>query len=244
MKKFLLLILCLVISELAYSQTEKDHATLEQVEVSPPEFTGIQGATLFLNEKADRPSLLMNYMKHHVQYPEADIEQLREGKEIIHFTVNPDGSLTNFNVVNSISPSIDEEVINALKSTEGMWKPGHNNDTNVAMEKEFSMVFKLIGTRDLFTKATFQFKRGTKLLLVKNSPKRALQYFEQGLVYAPESKPMLLLHGLTQYQLGDKEAACRDWNRIKSLGGIEADGWLDNYCEMDGYAEMKEIVNK
>lgn len=244
MKKFLLLILCLVISGLTYSQNEKSHATLEQVEVAPPEFVGVHNATIFLSEKTTHSSLLMNYMKNKVEYPEIDIERTNEGKEIVRFTVNPDGSLTNFTVVNSVSPSIDEEVIDALKTTDGMWKPGYNNENVVPMEKEFSMVFKIIGTNDLITRATEQFKRGNKLLLIKEKPQRALQHFDQGLVYVPESKPLLFLRGLTRYELGDKDGACQDWNRVKSLGGIEADGWLDNYCEMAGYAEMMEIVNE
>ena len=245
MKKFLLLILCLAIPGLTFSQNEKGRKTLEEVEVSPPEFMGVQSATLYFNsDKTIGASLLSEYVKNRVEYPAADIEAFREGKEIVRFTVQPDGSLTNFKVVNSVSASIDSEVINALKSTDGMWKPGYNNENIVPMDKEFSMVFKLMETNDLMTKATVQFKRGNKLLLIKERPKRALQHFDQGLVYVPDSKPLLFLRGLTRYQLGDDEGACRDWNRIKSLGGIEADGWVENYCEMPGYAEMMEIINE
>jgi len=244
MKKILLLIACMVISGLVYSQDDKGHTTLKQVEVSPPEFTGINGVTGFLNKENTRSTLLSDYMKNHVQYPEIDIERINEGKVIVRFMVNPDGSLTNFTVVNSVSPSIDEEVISALKTTEGMWKPGYNNEVKVPMEKEFSMVFKITGTRDLLSKATTEFQKGNKLLLLKSNPKRALQHFEQGLVYVPESKPLLFLCGLSRYELGDKDGACKEWNRVKSLGGIEADGWLDNYCEMDGYAEMMKTIGE
>jgi len=242
--KLLLLLLCLVISVPAFSQNEKDRTTLEQVEVSPPEFTGIEGATRFLNGENANVSLLSQYMLNHVTYPEIDIESIREGKEIIRFTVHPDGSLTDFVVVNSVSPRIDQEVINAMKTTEGMWKPGYNNETIVPMEKEFSMVFKIEGTRSLQSLAASLYTRGSKLLLIKKNPKRALRHFEQGLVYVPENCPMLMLHGLSLYELGDKERACQDWNRIKALGGIDADGYLENFCEMKGYAEMTEIISK
>jgi TonB family protein len=244
MKKFLLVILCLAISGLTYSQNEKGRTTLEEVEVSPPEFVGVHNATIFLSEKTAHSSLLMNYIKNQVEYPEIDIKHTNEGKEIVRFTVNPDGSLANFKVVNSVSPSIDEEVIDALKTTNGMWKPGYNNETIVPMEKEFSLVFKIMETNDLMTRATVQFKRGNKLLLIKEKPQRALQHFDQGLVYVPESKPLLFLRGLSRYELGDKNGAYQDWKRVKSLGGIEADGWLENYSEMEGYAEMMKIMNE
>jgi len=80
--------------------------------------------------------------------------------------------------------------------------------------------------------------------LVKHKPKRALRHIEQGLVYVPESKPLLFLHGLALYELGNEDAACQDWNRVKDMGGIDADGWLENYCEMKGYAEMMEIMGE
>jgi len=242
--KLLLLLLCLVISIPAFSQNEKDRTTLEQVEVSPPEFTGVEGATRFLNGENADVSLLSQYLMNHVQYPDDDIERFTEGKEIIRFIVQPDGSLTDFTVVNSVSPSIDQEVINAMKTTEGMWKPGYNNETMVPMEKEFSMVFKLAHTRSLQSQAISLYKKGNKLLWIKRNPKRALRHFEQGLVYVPEDKTMLLLHGVCLYELGDKERACQDWNRIKALGGIVVEDWLENYCEMKRYAEMKEILNK
>lgn len=183
-------------------------------------------------------------MKKHVVYPDFDIDHSIEGKEIIHFTINPDGSVSNFKVVNSVSPRIDEEVIDALKTTDGMWKPGYNNENVIPMEKEFSMVFKLAETRDLIERATDQFKRGNKLLLIKEKPKRALQHFNRGLVYVPESKPLLFLRGLTRYELGNKDGAYQDWTRIKSMGGIEADGWLDKYYNMEGYAEMMKTLNE
>jgi hypothetical protein len=244
MKKFLLFIFCLVLSGLAYSQNEKSHTTLKQVEVSPPEFIGVHNATIFLAEKTAHKTLLSEYMKSHVEYPKTDIKESNEGKEIVRFTVYPDGSLRHFQVINSVSPDIDEEVISALKTTEGMWKPGYNNENTVPMEREFSMVFKIIGTRDLQTKATIQFKRGNKLLLVKKSPKRALLHFDQGLVYMPNSTPLLFLRGLTRYELGDRAGAHQDWNRIKTLGGSEANGWLDKYYDMAGYAEMMHVVNQ
>lgn len=244
MKKILLLFICLLVSALVYSQHEKGHTELEQVEVSPPEFTGIKGSTNLLNGETSHPTLLSEYILNHVKYPETDIERNREGKEIIRFVVQPDGTLTDFTVINSVSEAIDEEVVNALKTTEGMWKPGFNNEKLVPMEKEFSMVFKLATTRDLTAQATTQYRRGNKLLLLKYKPKRALRHFEQGLVYVPKSKPLLFLRGFAQYQLGEKDAAYQDWNRVKELGGIDADGWLDNLCEMKGYAEMQEIMEE
>jgi len=35
---------------------------------------------------------------------------------------------TDFNIVNSVFDTIDNEAIRTLKTTSGMWKPGYNDD--------------------------------------------------------------------------------------------------------------------
>ena len=244
MKRILLLILCLVISYLAYGQNNNDHKMLKEIEVSPPEFTGVMGAYDFTEREHTNPGSLNAYINAHIQYPERALNQRREGKAIVRFTVQPSGELTDISVINSIFPDIDDEVVRVLKTTEKMWRPGYNNKMPVAMEREVGIVFKLDNTRDFTVRASKFYSRGNTLLLVKHKARRALHHFEQGILLLPNEKCLLASRGIALYELGNKEGACRDWNRIKVLGGIEADGWLDRFCEMKGYAEMLEIVNE
>lgn len=244
MKKSLFLLLCLLVPFFVFAQQKDTQRLLEEVEVSPPEFTGVHGAYLFKADEHAKFESLSDYINSHVQYPDDALAQFREGKVIVQFTVQPSGDLTNFAIVNSVYPSIDDEVIRVLKTTNNMWRPGYKNKEAVPMEREIGVVFKLSDTRSLQDMATIYYQKGNKLLLNKDNPKRAIRKFDQGIVLLPNEKSLLLSRGLALYELGDKDGACRDWNRIKSLGGIEADAWLNNFCEMSGYAEMMEIVKK
>ena len=58
-------------------------------------------------------------------------------------------------------------------------------------------------------------------------------------------KNVSCLHvGMCRYELGNEDGACEDWNKIKALGGIEADYQLDNFCEMKGYAELIRMLDE
>lgn len=205
-----------------------------------PKFTGIERTII---EKSDFETI-ENYLKRNIQPIIEPLEILDEGTEVVQFVVNPSGELTDFKVINSVNPIYDEEVIRALLTTKGMWLPGLNNDQMVPMEKEVSIVFKLENTPDFTSRAKWYYKKAGKMLYLKENPKMALKNFNQGILLLPKEKCLLMGRGLAKYELGDEAGACQDWNRIKSLGGFEGDAYLDNYCDMKGFAEMIKILNE
>ena len=237
--KLFLLFAGLLLSAFAFSQEN-----IEEVRVSPPEFVGVDGAAFLLNPPAAELQSLNAYVISKLEYPENDAKEFREGKEVIQFTVQTDGTLNDFVVINSVSSAMDDEVIRVLKTTNGMWKPGCNNREAVPMEKEIVVAFKLAESSNLQSQATHYFIKGNKQLLLKQHPQRAIKHFDKGIVLLPNEKCLLLARGLSRYEVGDKEGACRDWNRIKALGGFESDALLDNYCEMSGYADMLKTVKE
>jgi hypothetical protein len=237
--KLFLLFAGLLLSAVAFSQEK-----IEEVRVSPPEFMGVKGAALLIEKPTVHTQSLSEYVVSQLVYPEGDAQAFREGKEVIQFTVQTDGTLSDFVVINSVSSEMDDEVIRALKTTDGMWKPGCNNREAVSMEKEIVVAFKLAESSDLQAQATHYFVKGNKQLLLKRNPQRAIRHFDRGIVLLPNEKCLLLARGLSLYEVGDKEGACRDWNRIKALGGFESDELLDNYCEMSGYADMLKTVKE
>jgi len=239
--------MCMILSVIAFGQNQRPKL-LEEVEVIPPAFTGIKGVVTIIQEEEFES--IEDYLSKNVQYPEESGEFLFEGTEVVQFVVTSSGEVTNFKVINSVSSEIDDEVIRVLKTTNGMWKPGSNNGKPVAMEKEVSIIFKIdetkerAETKDLAKIVERFYRKGSKNLLIKNKPKRALKYYDKGIVLLPNEKSLLLVRGLARFELGNQEGACRDWNRIKTLGGFESDPYLDNFCEMKGYAELIRMLEE
>ena len=251
MKKTVIFLFSLMLSLMAFGQIEtKDlMINLEEVEVTPPMFTGVENVVAIL--QTNNTELVKEFIVENINYPEKALDHEEEGTVIIQFIVTSDGTVNNFKVVNSVSPNIDNELIRVLKTTTGMWNPGYNNGAPVAMGKEVSMVFcvdecEFNSVMEHFTiKAAEYFQNGCKKLFVKHTPKKALKQYDKGIKYLPNDKALLYVRGLCRYELGDEEGARKDWNRIISLGGVDYGEFAYEPSGMKGYAEMvKMFANK
>lgn len=245
MKTKLLLIVVLIFPIIALGQIT--HKNVDEVKVTPPVFTGIQ-QTADVSERIPTDPLGA-YLAENFKYPNGAAECRIEGTGIVKFLVKSDGKLTDFEVVNGVCPTIDKEFVRVLKTTEGMWNPGYNNDVATAMKKEVSMLFVVTRENEtdpveyFYSKSKNLFSRGNKLFLVKGKPKKALNYYERTVKLMPYETSSLLLRGLCRYELGDEEGACSDWNRINAIGKYDADPYLENLCGLKGYAEMSQILD-
>lgn len=241
MKSKILFILLMIISAIALGQDQKSRM-MEEIKVVPPKFTGVARAVPVIEENRS-VSELEGYLMNNVQYPQDAYDRHKQGTAVVSFVVTPNGEVEDFHIINSVSPEIDQEVIRVLQTTNGMWMPGYNNSNAVSMEKEVSVLFRINPNNNFIHETQKIFVHGSKLMFIKDKPKRALRVYDQGVVLRPNDKSLLLMRGLTRYELGDKDGACRDWTRIKTLGG-ESDYYLDEFCEMKGYADMIQILGE
>lgn len=109
----------------------------ETEEVAPP--------LLFANKMPafpGGPQALQEYLKKETQYPPAAREARAQGKVMVQFVVEKDGSVSDIRVLASVFPALDQEAIRVCK---GMpkWEPGENNGKKVrvfyTMPFEFSL---------------------------------------------------------------------------------------------------------
>ena len=72
------------------------------------------------------PERLNTFLAKNIKYPVADREANTQGKAIVQYIVEPDGSLTNFKVVRAATPAMGAEAVRVLKLSP-KWKPGLQN---------------------------------------------------------------------------------------------------------------------
>ncbi|TLX76942.1 hypothetical protein E9993_04460 [Labilibacter sediminis] len=128
MKRFGLLTGMLLMVVLGFAQVKQLAETL----VEAPKFnceTAISGET----GKAP----ICNYLSETL----SDGQYYDEGLVIVLFTIETDGTLSEFSVENSVSKSTDNAVISCLQSTNGMWSPGLVNGNPVDMQKKIYVRF-------------------------------------------------------------------------------------------------------
>ena len=248
MKTTILILLCMILSGITFGQIEEakmKHVDLGEVKVVPPKFTGIVNPVPVLNE--GKFESIDDYLARNIQYPEEDVKCLNQGTEVVKFTVSPTGELTDFTIINGVSPQINDEVIRILQTTKGMWMPGYNNNEPVAMEKEVSVAFKITGMRypiDFKVQGTKYFSQGGELFLTKHNPKKALKYYDKGIMLLPNDESLLLMRGLARYETGDKAGASDDWKRIASLGIAFSNEYLSSFSDLKGYEELTHVLTR
>jgi len=243
-KKISIFAISMLIAAFAFGQNQK----VEEVEVSAPQFTGIKNAAVIQNELPN--TLIKKFLKENIVYPEDAAKCKIEGTEVVKFTVTTEGNAKDFRIINSVCPMIDEEVINALTLTDGMWMPGTKNGKPDDMTMELPFVFSTASNsvesiHEIFTeKATKYFVEGNQTLFEKKNVKKALKLYDKGVTYLPYDKGLLMARGICRFDLGDKEGAIEDWTRLYNLGGADMSEFVTLLKDMKGYNEMLAILKK
>jgi TonB family protein len=158
-----------------------------------------------------------DFLEHAVEFPAKSKNAGLQGTEVIQFTVTTDGDITDFIVINSVSPEIDQEVIRILEVTNGKWAPGTVNGKPATMGKEVSVVFKNNPAINFVDLANKHLQKGNQALFIKDQPEKALKHFNQAINFLPNDETLLAVRGLCKYKLGDETGANRDWDRSKLL---------------------------
>ena len=85
---------------------------------------------------------LMKYLTENVKYPEEAYSKGEQGRVILTFIVEPDGSITNVKVVKSVSEAIDAEAIRVVESMP-KWIPGKQSGKAVRVKYTIPVTFRL-----------------------------------------------------------------------------------------------------
>ena len=85
---------------------------------------------------------LMKYLQKNMKYPTICQEQGIQGRVIVQFVVNSDGSIVDPQVVKPVNPYLDKE---ALRVVSGMpkWKPGEQRGKKVRVRFTLPVTFRL-----------------------------------------------------------------------------------------------------
>lgn len=85
---------------------------------------------------------LFKYLAYNMIYPADAAKNKVEGRVLVTFVIEHDGSISNVNVVNSVYPSLDKE---AIRVVSGMpkWIPGKANGKTVRVKYTIPITFRL-----------------------------------------------------------------------------------------------------
>lgn len=93
------------------------------------------------------PAALMQFLSQNVKYPEEAYQKGTQGRVIVTFVVEKDGSITEARVVRSIEPLLDKEALRVINSMPN-WNPGTQNGEPVRVKYTVPITFRLQGNND------------------------------------------------------------------------------------------------
>ena len=88
------------------------------------------------------PSALFEYLSQNIKYPSVAEENGVQGRVLVTFVVERDGTITDVRVVKSVDPSLDKEAQRVVNSMP-RWIPGKQNGSPVRVKYTVPVTFKL-----------------------------------------------------------------------------------------------------
>ena len=85
---------------------------------------------------------LASFISENIQYPQSAKENGVEGRCMIQFVIDKDGSVTNVECLNGVDPDCDAEAMRVVKAMPN-WIPGKNNGEPVRVSYVLPISFKL-----------------------------------------------------------------------------------------------------
>ena len=87
---------------------------------------------------------MMKFLQQNVKYPKEAQEQGKQGRVIVQFVVNKDGSISNDTIVRSVDPLLDAEALRVVRSMPN-WTPGKQRGKEVRVRFTLPVTFRLDG---------------------------------------------------------------------------------------------------
>ena len=82
------------------------------------------------------------WVAQNLQYPEIAKENGVQGRVMLQFTVNPNGTISDVKVLRGVDASLDKEAVRVVSSSP-KWTPGKQRDRAVKVTYTFPVIFQL-----------------------------------------------------------------------------------------------------
>lgn len=85
---------------------------------------------------------MMEFLQTNMKYPEDAAKQKVEGRVMVQFVVETDGSITDVHVAKQVFPSLDAEAIRVVQAMP-KWTPGMDKGRVVRVKYNLPIVFRM-----------------------------------------------------------------------------------------------------
>ena len=153
-------------TKIATSEKKKEGEDIFVVVEDQPQFPGGTEA-------------LMQYLGDNVNYPKEAHEKKIQGRVIVNFVINKDGSISDVNIVRGVDPLLDAEAIRVISAMPN-WKPGKQRGETVRVRYTLPISFKLKADEEVESEAMQKLKEKGPVTVIdmkNDDPEKAFHEF-------------------------------------------------------------------
>lgn len=224
MKKIFVFILLVCSSTLLFSQQD----TTKKEEV----FTIVESMPLFPGGN----TTMMNWISAKVGeigFPENERKAEISGTCYVTFIIDKEGNVTDPKILRGViyGPGYDRVALQVVKAMP-KWAPGKQNGREVSVQYNLPIKFTILRPEEQkeINESRIFYNKGVEFAN-NNNYEKAFEEFNKSLDILPTNIKTLYNRGILFLKLGKKGEACKDWNKIKSLGKPDADKLIKEYCQ-------------
>ena len=85
---------------------------------------------------------MIEFLQTNIKYPEDAVKQKVEGRVMVQFVVETDGSISDVHVAKQVFPSLDAEAIRVVQAMP-KWVPGREKGKVVRVKYNLPIVFRM-----------------------------------------------------------------------------------------------------
>jgi TonB family protein len=148
-----------------------------------------QGGPVFnyVEQQPKPPYNLNQYIRDNIRYPANARKNDIQGRVIVRFIVNEDGSLSDFDVIRGTDPDLDSEAVRVLRKM-APWQPGKQNGAAVRTRFNQPVVFELEDpVKDSMTTVTHR-QAFSFVEQMPRPPYDVMQYLASHIIYPDEAR--------------------------------------------------------
>ena len=172
---------------------------LERVVPSPQDTAVINNTIFEVVEKMPKfpggMEACIKFLSDNIQYPEEAKKAKTEGRVVLQYVVNQDGSISDIKVIRKVSPALDAEAIRVVKSMP-KWEPGMQRGMAVRVKytipimfssSKDGMIVKYV-PKEIKPDANGVYEVVDKMPEFPGGPAKMMEYLSKNILYPKEAQ--------------------------------------------------------
>jgi tetratricopeptide (TPR) repeat protein len=151
----------------------------------------------------------------------------RAGHLAATFIVSKTGVADSVRILEGINDEFNSRFIKVFTKAKKDWKPALLNGKPVPVRMQIDLRYSTSAT----VIPSYMAERKAREAFYNKDYEIAIYYYDRALSTTPTDKESLYQRGMCKMLLGNKTAACEDWNKAKALGSSTTiDAMIEKYC--------------